>query len=275
MQCIDFDERFGDFMNGWLKRHASDYKTFDDMEEDMPRVYSEFLNTPTDWLGGVTPGAYFTQFEDPKDLVDWLREYTERGVPVPDLLQEQIQNVGRPCEKRLVALLKDTAAPSEARMTAVGLLREMGSDLPKMTYIEWQLERKDHDELCDNAIDSLKEMGKAAFQAVLDSVPKANRAGQEALLDVLAEFPGNEQVFKLALRLFKENPERRALLAGYLGKLGDDRALPELNAAAEAEDLRYLDFIELRNAIEELGGTAPEREFESDPDYDALFGADS
>ncbi len=36
----------------------------------------------------------------------------------------------------------------------------------------------------------------------------------------------------------------------------------------------YLDFIELRNAIEELGGTAPEREFDDDPTYDALFGTD-
>lgn len=74
---------------------------------------------------------------------------------------------------------------------------------------------------------------------------------------MLSNFPGNEQVFQLAMRLFRENPERRALFAGYLGKLGDERALEPLMQAAQDDRVRYLDYIELRNAIEELGGVAP------------------
>ena len=254
MRCINFDEHFADYVSQWMNDHGSDYANYDDMEADMPRVYLQFLNTPAPWLEGITPGAYFTQFEDPKDLVDWLRAYVDRGIPVPDLLQEQIQTVGKPCEKRLLALLKEEDAPEEARMTAIGLLRTMGSELPKSLYIAWQLNRKDRDELCDNAIESLKEMGPGALQAILEAVPKSNRPGQEALLDVLADYPGNEQVFRLAMKLFRENPERQGLLAGYLGKLGDERALPALMDAASDPALRYLDFIELRCAIERLGG---------------------
>ena len=56
---------------------------------------------------------------------------------MPDLLLEQIGTVGRPCEKRLLELLKDEEAPDEARMIAVELLREMESTLPKMQYILW------------------------------------------------------------------------------------------------------------------------------------------
>ncbi|MDO4837380.1 MAG: HEAT repeat domain-containing protein [Clostridia bacterium] len=274
MNCIDFDAHFADYTAQWMKEHTKDYRNYDEMEEDMPNVYMTFLNTPASWLQGVTPGAYFTQYEDAKDLVDWLNEYCDRGITVPDLLLDQIQAVGKPCEKRLVALLKDDMATEEAKMTAVGLLREMGSDLPKMLYISWQLNRNDHDDLCDNALESLEEMGRCAVQPMLEALPKANRAGQEALLDVLANYPGNEQVFQLALRLFRENPKRRALFASYLGKLGDDRALPDLMTAAKDDTVMYLDFIELRNAIEELGGTAPEREFDDDPTYDALFGTD-
>ena len=108
---------------------------------------------------------------------------------------------------------------------------------------------------------------------MLQELPHANEAGKEALLDVLSNFPGNEQVFQLAMRLFRENPERRALFAGYLGKLGDERALEPLMQAAQDDRVRYLDYIELRNAIEELGGVAPEREFDDDdPDYAALQG---
>ncbi len=272
MPIINFDEQFAKYTTEWMKEHQGDYKNYDDMEEDIPRVYTLFLNTRAPWLEGITPGAYFTQFEDPKVLVDWMNEYCRQGVPVPDLLTEQIVFVGKPCEKRLLELLKDPAAEAEARMLAVGLLREMESTLPKMLYINWQLNRAEEDELADNALDSLKEMGPAVVQPILQAVEEANDAGQEALLEVLSNFPGNEQIFRLAMKLFDRNPERRALFAGYLAKIGDDRALPALTEAAGEEDLGYLTFIELRNAIEALGGTCPEREFEDDEEYEALRG---
>ena len=273
-KCIYFDEHFAEYTSRWMKEHQKDYRNFDAMEADMPRVYMTFLNTPARWLDGVTPGAYFTPFEDAKDLVDWLCDYCRKGVPVPDLLLEQIQAVGKPCENRLVALLKEEDAPEEARMTAVGLLRDMGSTQPKMLYISWQLNRAEDDDLCDNALESLADMGPSVVQPLLEALPKANAAGQEALLDVLANYPGNEQVFQLALRLFRENPSRRALFASYLGKLGDDRALPELLRVAGDDRTGYVDFIEVRNAIEMLGGIAPERDFDDDPDYQALHGVE-
>ena len=120
-------------------------------------------------------------------------------------------------------------------MLAIGLLREMESTLPKMLYINWQLDRAAKDEMKDNALESLREMGQAVVQPILQVVDQANDAGQEALMEVLANYPGNEQTFQLAMKLT---------------------------------------FIELRNAIEMLGGTSPEREFEEDPEYEALRGMD-
>ena len=61
MKCINFDERFADFTAKWMKEHRGEYKTYDEMEDDLPRVYTEFLNMPAKWLDGVTPGAYFTK----------------------------------------------------------------------------------------------------------------------------------------------------------------------------------------------------------------------
>ena len=270
MPVINFDEHFAEYMSEWMKNHEDNYANFDEMEDDMPRIYVAFLNTRARWLGNVTPGAYFTQFEDPKVLVDWLAQYCGEGVPVPDLLCEQITTVGRPCEKRLLELLKDGEAPEEARMIAVNLLREMDSTLPKMLYISWQLDRKGQDELKDSALEALTDMGQCVVQPILQELPKANAEGEEALLEVLSHFPGNEQIFKLAIRLFRERKDRRALFAGYLAKLGDDRALPELTAAAQEDKLPYLTFIEIRNAIETLGGICPERDFDDDPEYEAL-----
>ena len=271
-ECIDFDEHLASFVTEYMQAHQKDYKNYDAMEADMPAIYVRFLNQPADWLDGLTPGSYFTQFEDPKDLVDWMIAYDQKGVAIPDLLLEQIENVGKPCEKRLVAILKDEEMSDALKMTAIGVLRTMESTQPKMLYIQWQMEREREDELADNALESLADMGRAALQPSLEALPKANEAGQEALLDILANYPGNEQVFQLAQRLFRANPDRRALFAGYLGKLGDDRAMKDLMAAANDPELNYIDYLEIRNAIERLGGTAPERTFEGDPTYEALSG---
>ena len=50
MKCINFDERFADFTAKWMKEHRGEYKTYDEMEDDLPRVYTEFLNMPAKWL---------------------------------------------------------------------------------------------------------------------------------------------------------------------------------------------------------------------------------
>ena len=75
MPIHNFDEHFADFASAWMKAHSNEYENFDAMEDDMPRIYMAFLNTRAPWLGSVTPGSYFTQFEDPKVLVDWLNAY--------------------------------------------------------------------------------------------------------------------------------------------------------------------------------------------------------
>ena len=274
MPILNFDEKFAEFTGEWVNQHQEDYQTVEAMEDDLPRLYADFLNTRADWLDGVTPGAYFTQFEDPKVLVDWLREYCDQGVPVPDLLTEQISFVGKPCEKRLCDLLKDPQAGEEARMLAIGLLRELESTQPKMLYINWQLDREEKDEMRDYALECLKEMGEGVVASILPVISQANEAGQEALLEVLTDFPGPEATFRLAVKMFQTHPEKRALFAGYLAKLGDARALPELEKAAKEDKLSYLTYIELRNAIETLGGNCPEREFDDDPEYEALRGMD-
>ncbi len=270
MPVHNFDEHFAVFTSEWMKKHKDEYSNFDEMEADMPRIYMTFLNTRAGWLGNITPGSYFTQFEDPKVLVDWMNQYCQENVPLPDPLLEQITTVGKPCEKRLVELLKDEEAEDEARMTAVELLREMESTQPKMLYIQWQLDRAVKDELKDNAVESLSVMGKSVVQPILQLIGKANDAGREALLEVLSHYPGDEQIFRIAMECFRSNPGRRALFAGYLAKLGDDRALPVLTEAAKEPKLPYLTFIEIRNAIEELGGICPDREYDDDPEYEAL-----
>ena len=178
-----------------------------------------FLNTPASWLEGITPGAYFTQFEDAKVLADWFNEYCTKGIPARPVAGSDSAG-GQTLRKAAGGPAEGRGGRRGSKNDCCGPLREMESTAPKMLYIQWQLDRAPKDELRDNALESLAAMGKEALPQMLQELPHANEAGKEALLDVLSNFPGNEQVFQLAMRLFRENPERRALFADTWGSWG-------------------------------------------------------
>ena len=270
MKCIDFDKAFSLFALNWFKQHAADYADYDAMEAALPDVYAAFLDAPADFLAGEKPSAYFDSWDDPKLLIDWMEDYYKQRVPVPDLLLDRIVTLGEGAGKRLYALLQKERAPIPARMTAINLLREMDSRLP--LYISWQLRREADDELCDAACESLAQMGEEAIEPMLAFLADANDAGKEALCGVLSYYPDDSgKVLPELLRLIRLPGANIALLASYLGRLGEEDALETLIDLALDDDLRYLDYIELRSAIEQLGGDAPEREFnENDPDYEAM-----
>ena len=123
MRCIDFDKEFERYITAWMKEHAKEYRNFDAMEAAMPQVYEQFLDTPVNWLGGAKPGEYFEQFDNPKQLVNWMEDYFKQRIPVPDMLMNRISDLGKSSEFALLALLQKERATQEMKMAAVTLLR--------------------------------------------------------------------------------------------------------------------------------------------------------
>ena len=131
--------------------------------------------------------------------------------------------------------------------------------------------REKDDELADAAADLLRAVGRPAVDRLLAALDGASDEATETFLELLCNFPGLERVYEETERRFLADPGRRALYASFLAKLGDPRAIEPLTRAAALSELNYLDYIEIRNAIEELGGEAPaEREFAGDPYYESL-----
>lgn len=278
LKLIDFDHRFSHYLSDWMEKNRENYATADDMEQDAPRVYEEFLDTPADWLDGEKPGEYFEKYSDANLLVSWAKAYVEEGIELPDMLLNRISELGSKAEAPLTALLNAPYSDKEKRlvlrMLAVTLLREIESTRPMDTYIKWILDGEQEEELLENALESLDEMGDKPRGKMLSLLSRADDRAKEAFLSLLSRCPGNPAVCDELVRLFNLYPEKRAVLSAYLGRLGDERALPVLMEAALDESTSYLDFIEIRNAIEELGGDAPEREFDEDETYARLFSDD-
>ena len=268
MEMIDFDAYFSDYLNVWVKENQQRFQNPEEMEDEMPGVYLTFLNTPMPWLGGATPGTYFDSYTDAGEVCGLLKAYAKSDAPIPDPLLTRLGEMED--EGALLALVRDEEAPCEARMHGIDLLRQMESEAPMVDYIRWQAERSQDEDILDNALESLREMGEVAHRPAKIAFLAAGQEGKEALLDILCDFPADDDVFFFALKCFESQSEKRGLFAGYLAKLDDDRALEALLEVAESKTVDYIDFIEIRSAIERLGSEAPVRDFSKDPTYQAV-----
>ncbi len=272
MKCINFDRAFERYMAEWIKENSEKYKDDMDVIEDMmPDVYLEFLEKPADFLDGVAPQDYFEQFDNADMLVNWLCDYIAQGVPVPDLLLERVTALGNPAEKSLLALVARDDLPEETQMTAISLLREMESKAPMQRYIDYIASLEEPSDKGDLCAEALMSMGESVVEPILAALSGAGQIGRDIFADVLSNYPGDERIYELMIERFVTRDERRALFASYLAKLGDERAIPMLKEAAQSPDINYLDYVEVVNAIEALGGERPpEREFSGDPYYESL-----
>ena len=272
MKCINFDRAFERYMAEWIKENSEKYKDDMDVIEDMmPDVYLEFLKKPADFLDGVAPQDYFEQFDNADMLVNWLCDYIAQGVPVPDLLLERVTALGNPAEKSLLALVARDDLPVETQMTAISLLREMESKAPMQRYIDYIASLEEPSDKGDLCAEALMSMGESVVEPILAALSGAGQTGRDIFADVLSNYPGDERIYELMIERFVTRDERRALFASYLAKLGDERAIPMLKEAAQSPDINYLDYVEVVNAIEALGGERPpEREFSGDPYYESL-----
>ena len=272
MKCINFDRAFERYMAEWIKENSEKYKDDMDVIEDMmPDVYLEFLKKPADFLDGVAPQDYFEQFDNADMLVNWLCDYIAQGVPVPDLLLERVTALGNPAEKSLLALVARDDLPEETQMMAISLLREMESKAPMQRYIDYIASLEEPSDKGDLCAEALMSMGESVVEPILATLSGAGQTGRDIFADVLSNYPGDERIYGLMIERFVTRDERRALFASYLAKLGDERAIPMLKEAAQSPDINYLDYVEVVNAIEALGGERPpEREFSGDPYYESL-----
>lgn len=272
MKCIDFDKQFERYTREWMAKNAEKYNSdMDAIEAMMPDIYMEFMGKPASWLDGMSPEAYFEQYDDAGMLIDWMCAYYEQNVPVPDLLLERITALGGEAEEKLLALPFGENVPHEAALTAISLLRELESSAPMQAYVDFIRTLEAPDEKGDMCAESLLAMGEAVVEPILAALDSAGETARDIFADVLSNFPGDDRIFALLMERFEHCEDRHALFASYLAKFGDDRALPVLLAAALDDNTNYLDYVEIVSAIDALGGERPpERDFNGDPYYESL-----
>lgn len=273
-EILDFDANFKAYHKKWMELNKGRFKTFEEMEEAMPEVYMRWLNSPAAFLGGKTPGSFFDEYSSAPELVKWMRLYDAENVPVPDQLLDRISDLGKESVKPLIFTAKNPDHPDSLRMLALSLLKEVDAgDEPWEMCLDLVLRRSESDELADMAAELMQPLCARHADELLMELDGANEYAKETLLDLLSNLGGDERILGALLQQFESDKTRTALYASLLGKYQDARALPQLQKALSWQEINYLDYLEIRSAIEALGGECGvEREFAGDPYYETLKG---
>ncbi|MDE5601506.1 MAG: hypothetical protein K2J16_03310, partial [Clostridia bacterium] len=94
------------------------------------------------------------------------------------------------------------------------------------------------------------------------------------LMEVLACYKGNKAIF-MGLVSYLYKGEDVALFAHLIGSYGDEQGVAVLKGFCEEYEPNYNEYMEIRNAVEELGGDFDlKQDFTDDPLYRYLKGLD-
>lgn len=268
IKIIDIDSLFDGYISDYVYSNIGKIKP-EEIENKMPVLYTEFGDKPLKDLDGKTPNTYYRDFSA-EELKECLKAHLEQGVAVSDFLCEAITDAAD-CEDVLSAeLLKDNS--EEFTLYLMNILSEKNSDKPLKRYLEFVL--WDYSEpIRELATELLGGFADNVKEDVIAQYREASQKVKSCLTEILSHAKHDDRIFDILIEEFVKHPDNIPLYAGYLAKYGDDRALPFLLTSAESDKINYMDFEELRFAIEVLGGECNvKRDFTSDKLYKKIKG---
>ena len=267
MKLIDFDGLFDEKLARYMEENKDKY-TERQWEDVIPRLYQKFGDTYVSKVK-CTPKEYYAKMTD-EELTDTLAKHLESDVPVPEFLCDEIEK--RDCTQALLALLD-----SNDESTVSYALHLIGVDKRAYSkYFEILVENRIGKELQDE----VTEVFKFDADTVKDDAFSYYQKGMatEYMLEILSRVKErDEDVYNVLLKAFMAAEDAQsALCAGYLAAYGDERALPYLLRRIEDRSIGFVEFQELKYAIEALGGEYNEpRDLTADKDYLAIEAASS
>ena len=256
MQLYDFDGMFDEKLSDYIAKNKGKYSE-SEWEDLIPVLYRKFGDTVIKSLG-KSPRALYGEMSG-EELVKCLRAHLKQGVPVSGFLCGVIEE--RNISDKLFPLLDGTAAEKEYAVNLIG-----ADNRAIKKYME-MLVRCDDADLKEKCAEYIKEKADIVIPEALENYK--NGVEREYMLEILSRsVVPQEEIFNILIKEFRTDSENMQVRAAQLAAYGDERALPYLFERIDEDDISYLDFRELKFAIEALGGEyTAERDFSEDAGY--------
>ncbi len=261
----DFDKLFENYLRNELKENEG--LTPDELEDMIPELYERWATTPNPETDGLSPEEFFARVDDPEKLVGMFVESNEGDSNPCSLLCDRITEV-KGCDVYLGKLVDKSVDPKTA-IAALNLICESGAEMPTDKMVDIMLDESADEGLREACADELKEEAGKVAEKLYAALPSASLADKEIIADVLVEGEKDERTYELLRELFATS-DNLPFVAGLIGKYGDERAAEYLYPALD--DCNYMEYIEIRNAIEQMGGVVDDtvRDFSDDEFYKAI-----
>ena len=260
MKLFDFDGLFDKKLTRYMEENKNKY-TEKQWEDMIPTLYKKFGDT---YVAKVqcTPKEYYARMSN-EELVATLSAHLEEDVPVPEFLCSEIE-----CRGETEILLPMMQGENlEAAVYAFNLIGDKTEAYA--TYFSVLEENRYDEDLRNDIVEIFKFHADAVKEKMLDFYKKG--IAKEYALEVLSRVKErNEEIYDLLLKEFLTD-ENLSMKASYLAAYGDERALPILLQRIEDQSIGFVEFQELKYAIEALGGEYNEpRDFSADKDFLAV-----
>lgn len=263
MKLIDFDGLFDEKLAQYMSENKNKH-TEKQWEDIIPKLYKKFGDTRIPKIG-CTPKEYYARMTD-NELVETLSAHLSQDVPVPEFLCNEIENRGE--VETLLPMLS-----SEDPQTVSYAINLIGEDARAFDgYFDILANDRLDEDIRSDLADILRlhadEVKARALAIYRDGKAKTY------MLEILSRVcERSDEVFDLLIGEFHAADDC-SLYAGYLAAYGDERALPLLLRRIEDRSIGFVEFQELKYAIESLGGEYNEpRDFSNDKDYLAIEAA--
>jgi hypothetical protein len=250
-----FDEK----LSAYISKNAQKYKE-EEWEDAIPQMYAKFGDTVIKSLG-MTPNQYYAQMSD-EELVKTLSAHLKQGVPVSEFLCNAIE--ARNADELLLSFLDGT---DDEISYALNLLGASPLAIPK--YIKLMIE-SDSEDIKNTCVDYIKERADDVKDQVIDYYKKG--VCKEYMLEIMSRcIVKDDTIFDILIKEFRSDDGNIPMHSSYLAAYGDERALPYLMDKIDDDGISYVEYQELKFAIEALGGSYnKERDFSNDPYYEMI-----
>lgn len=264
MKFENLDKLFELYVQDVVRKNKDKYSSHEALEDDLGTLFNRFENVKIKTLDGKTPKEYAAELREDGEIFDYVSKCLENNIEVTDTICDEVVRSEGAVEY-LNGLLYENN--KDAKLLAALLLKEIDDEDVEDIFISVLTNDEMPDEVKTVAFEYLSDGDDCVPDKILEIINGVPEKNQGILVEVLSNFKGRKDVFYWLVTML-QRAEDVPTYAGLLGSYGDVAAVDILKSFASEVDINYVEFVEIRNAVEELGGEmTEEKDFSDDPYY--------
>lgn len=264
MKFENLDKLFELYVQEAVRKNKEKYSSHEALEDDLGMLFNRFENVRIKTLDGKTPKEYAAELREDGEIFDYVSKCLENNIEVTDTICDEVVRAEGATEY-LNGLLYENN--KDAKLLAALLLKEIDDEEVEDIFISVLTNDEMPDEVKTVAFEYLSDGDDCVPEKILEVINSVPEKNQGILVEVLSNFKGRKDVFYWLVTML-QRAEDVPTYAGLLGRYGDTAAIDILKSFASEVDINYVEFVEIRNAVEELGGEmTEEKDFSDDPYY--------